>query len=501
MNVTIYRAADAFLYLPTYIAERKKIFHAIDSNLKVDFETPGGLDSGDTLALNSVIECQRSGSDTIPIALCDPLTVFSTNLNNDRSKLRIIGSLVTKPPFWAVNTIKEELNNESEIAKRFNQVIYYNDQLVTGNFIGRRFCRHAKNAKGIPVNFGEEIDVLVREKAKMNGRQTVAVTADLVSLAQGICRKDLVINHRFSKNTFYDHFLTTALVTTQDYCDEYPEVMAKILRGIQGAFVMLRQSKEVAYEVCVDVAKSPESHIYKENQEQMNDKEIRWLVELIHQENFYPASMAITSRQWNAAVQARGKAAMWETEETKEYSDAFSSYVENKFLEMARKSFAREIGFDVDEAANSQTNVLQEFAKVLVGRYAHKYVQWILCVYFALILLFVTLPLIEPQTALFSILVPLRTSLIVGFLALFILAAFWHPRIQEVVHPIASRRFFRFTFYLVMILITIGGWLVATYSENPKIHEWSFSILVIGITQMLAMAWDVIKPNKDIHAE
>ena len=44
------------LYLPTYIAEQRKIFQTVDRELEVEFYTPGGQESSDVLAMQTMVE-------------------------------------------------------------------------------------------------------------------------------------------------------------------------------------------------------------------------------------------------------------------------------------------------------------------------------------------------------------------------------------------------------------------------------------------------------------
>ena len=52
MKVKFFRTVDAFLYLPTYIAQYRGIYKQIDKTLNVEFVTPGS----DWTALRAMIE-------------------------------------------------------------------------------------------------------------------------------------------------------------------------------------------------------------------------------------------------------------------------------------------------------------------------------------------------------------------------------------------------------------------------------------------------------------
>src|SRR5688572_27331897 len=158
MKVNIFRAADAFLYLPTYLAEHTGIFSTIHPGLEVEFSTPGGRGASDFNALAAMLQADAAATP-LPIALCDPLAMFDLpqKLEALFPQLRLVGALITRPPFWAVDGLLQEIEDERELGKRFNKIIYYNETLVTGNFIGRRLSREAGIKERAPVYFGEEL--------------------------------------------------------------------------------------------------------------------------------------------------------------------------------------------------------------------------------------------------------------------------------------------------------------------------------------------------------
>lgn len=131
-EVTIYRAVDAFLYLPTYIAEYEGIFGTIRPDLAVNFVTA----NGDIDAINKMLDDEKSGSN-IPLALCDPVSAFSKMVDlKEHGRLRVIAAIIDKPPFWAVNGIKDTLTDAAAFRNRFKRLIYYGENLITGHFLG-----------------------------------------------------------------------------------------------------------------------------------------------------------------------------------------------------------------------------------------------------------------------------------------------------------------------------------------------------------------------------
>jgi len=344
VKVTIYRAADAFLYLPTYLAEYTGIFRTLDRNLDVIFETPREPVSSDLCALNALEKHHGDGS--IPIAVCDPLVIFQKG--SEAQKFRILGALITRPPFWAVNKIDEEFFEEKSIGSHFEQAIFYDHRLLTGHFIGRRLAKMHPHLSEVPVSFGEELPRLIREQ--QNGKKAIAVTADIVTLAQETERHNVRINHRYSRNKFYQDFLTTGLVTTNAVCDKHSEAITKVLLGIQRAIFILRSSKAIALDVCEDFADPARTPaLYQPGQTRLSRSEIEWIIDLIQEEEFYPLSLSIAESQWNGAISARARADMWEHEDVQRRKNLYSKLVIPTFLEQARLHWFQEL--DVREPA------------------------------------------------------------------------------------------------------------------------------------------------------
>ena len=341
-KVVIYPATNAFLYLPIYIAERRKIFQAVNEELQVEFDTPDDQESGDVSAIKNMIK-NRHKDDTLPIALCDPLAIFSSGACDplQPEDLRLIGALITKPSFWCVNGAENELS-ESEIKKHFKdfkKIIYYNETLATGNFIGRKLKNDIGIPEVVPVNFGEEIKLLLEERKK--GNAVIAITADIVGLAkEAYTEENIFINHRFSKNPHYSNFLTTGLITTDEICENEPDTLKKVVEGIQRAIFALRSSEEVASRVCREIAAA--KRFYQEGQKKLKKKEVSWVIDQIRKEEFYPPNLAVSESQWIKAVEARSRIELWSDDRVKEIEGMYQTVVHQKFSEEATKGIVNE---------------------------------------------------------------------------------------------------------------------------------------------------------------
>lgn len=341
MKVIIYCAADAFLYLPIYIAERRKIFQAVNEELQVEFDTPDDQESGDVSAIKTMIK-NRDKNDTLPIALCDPLAIFSSGACDplQPADLRLIGALITKLSFWGVNGTERELS-EVEMRGRFNKIIYYNETLATGNFIGKRLKDEAEIPNGNSVNFGEEIERLLEERKEDN--DVIAITADIVGLAKGAyTERNISITHRFSTNPNYSDFLTTGLITTAEVCasEENVRILEEVVKGIQRAIFILRSSKDITLSVCQEIAK--DGKFYQEGQKKLKKKEVSWVIDQIRKEEFYSPNLSVSKSQWIKAVEARSKVEIWNDDRVKEIEGMYQTVVYQKFSEEATKGIVNE---------------------------------------------------------------------------------------------------------------------------------------------------------------
>ena len=362
-KVVIYPAANAFLYLPIYIAERRKIFQAVNEELQVEFDTPDDKESGDVSAIKTMIQ-NRHKDDTLPIALCDPLAIFDSNVCTplQPKDLRLIGALITKPSFWGVNGTEHELS-EVEMRGRYQKVIYYNEKLATGNFIGKNLKNDIGIPEIVPVNFGEEIELLLQEREEDN--DVIAITADIVGLAKGAyTEKSISIIHRFSTNPDYSDFLTTGLVTTAEVCasEENVRILEEVVEGIQRAIFILRSSKDIALSVCERIAQ--EEKFYHEGQKKLEKNEVSWIIDQIHEENFYPTDLAVSKSQWVNAVEAIGRTKSWQREKRKKIKNMYPTVVEQKFLRKSKRHIVNEFG--IPKPPSPTKGVLEKSLKMLL---------------------------------------------------------------------------------------------------------------------------------------
>lgn len=352
MNVNFFRAADAFLYLPTYIAQHHGIYKDIDQSFKVSFYTPGGVDSGDQAALESMIADSKDGN-SLPFAICDPFIMFR-NSEVQPKDLRVLGAMIVKVPFWAIDSGDGEFE-ENHMRGKFDRIAYYNELLITGNYIGKRTAALAGIHNILPITFGKEFECLSPEPEE----RTLAVTCDVVGMA--LLNKQITINHRYSNNSHYRDFVTTALVTTSAIYDDHRHQIVEVLEGVQRSLAILRSSKNIAFSVCKELAKRSEFYLPHHRdikRADLDDSEIDWIVNLIYQGEFYPNSLEISRMQWERTLDSHMISDHFRKDAFQAGKALYDTIVDHKYLELARRSTIWSlVGIDPSELVSEQTSI------------------------------------------------------------------------------------------------------------------------------------------------
>ena len=434
-KVVIYRAADAFLYLPTYIAEHTDVFKTKNLDIDIDFRTAESLREADTstgsdyLAIKNMVDAHEDPS-SIPIALCDPMAIFENphfSKYNQPENLKVIGTLIDKAPFWAVSITNERFNTMREAATHFDAVICYRgSELITGYYIGTRMWDESGIEMIEQVDFRKEMDRLL-DGAEISGKRCVAVTVDIIRLAQAQSSgKKVYINYRFSEE--FDEFLTSCLITTAEVCEAYPDILRDILEGIQRSIFMFRTSEKIARGVCrivnsqirkrgdlkhrvplnnddpstelkqwchkkfsdsiiesqesgcswlvVDKAngerylaeKKEDQICLYESSDSLTEADIAWIVKQLHEENFYPNSLITLEGNWKASIDARAWSRRWGTDRKEELKKKYNMIVNNQFAHQAQDSIMEEIsGISFQEERENFAGEKKEMEKHLAG--------------------------------------------------------------------------------------------------------------------------------------
>jgi len=340
MILKIFRATDAFLYLPTYIAEQLGIFETVLGTLVsgVVFENS----KGDLEAIKDML-AENNKSNTLSIAIADPVVFLSPRLQNAKDKIskdniRVIGAIINRLPFWAVdhleNTILESI---PDFRENFDSIIHCGSDYATGHYLGTLVRNQAGISGGIQnAEFGNEISTLNERSCE----RAVAITADIVSVVQAE-RKGLHINYKFSVKE--GEHITTGVLTTEKRCNDNGEILDKIMESIQKAISILYCSSKTAENICAQLKETKDKNV--------DLCDIRRIIQLIQEEKFYPADLNITKESWDKAVKALSLTQQLGDEDKnikKTLSKSFYKFVDNSFVLNSERHIAKQFGIDLD---------------------------------------------------------------------------------------------------------------------------------------------------------
>jgi hypothetical protein len=289
--------------------------------------------------------------NSIAICIADPMAFLTSRMNTKRydiSECVVIGTLISKLPFWAVNHKCKMFKNYHELNKEYRDIIHYKEDLTTGYALGKRIIGNNGKCNGIPVDFQEEITEC--ENRNLTDNNCVAITADVVSLVKGIHREHnpIQINYKFS--TF--NYLSTGIITTKTITSDpkYHQILCDIIEGIQKAILVVYSSEKISREISNNIATIINQ---KENQkeklkrkEEIFPKDVKYILDLIQEERFYPADLNISKDTWDNTLIELSKSINIQKDIPIEKTS--ETFVDNTFILTSEKSLALQLGIDLD---------------------------------------------------------------------------------------------------------------------------------------------------------
>jgi hypothetical protein len=356
-EIYIYTAADAFLYLPVYIAKELKIFKSLLKDESISITFPDLKAEGDTHAIQEMLNMNEKAiynerKNIIPICISDPTAFLSKKISNryDYTQCIVIGALINKVPFWAVDRHHIHYDSFDKLCESFTDVIHYDKELLTGYHLGQRFME--KNKYCVPhlaSKVGSEFQVLDETYKNFISRNeenksVVALSADIVSVVKGLMEKDIDESAQFSINYYFskekDSLISTGILTTKNVIrkKENHRLLCKIIEGIQKSISIIESSEEIATEICLKVANDKKIAAI--------DKEVaRKIIERINDENFYPADLNISKNEWNNTIIALGTVEKWPQNQLNErLTSSYDDYVTNEFLKGSLMEISKQFG-------------------------------------------------------------------------------------------------------------------------------------------------------------
>jgi len=362
MKLKIFKAVDAFSYLPVYIAQDLGIFETL-LKYEVEFITS----NGDKEAVSDMlIENSKKDSGVVAVAIADPIAILRPDIqpfvNVKKEKLaqenvllndkeldvsrntKIVGAVINRAAFWAVSrksrrVVKIEDLKENDSLK----LLYPNKEYMTNNYFGEKIGRENSIDRTNlidNIHFDEVID-----KCKEYDKSydyVIAVTADIANLAKEISGGRLHINYSFPQEA--REFLATGILTTKKCCDDNSYIIEKIIEAIQTSVAILYSSEITAERICKNIVISEEFGF--KDRFTLTDEEIKEIVKLM-KEKIYPPDLNISKESWEEAVNVLSDGLKWKVggDEERKAKNDFVKYVDNSFV---LKSITKRFGIDLN---------------------------------------------------------------------------------------------------------------------------------------------------------
>lgn len=432
LTVNIYKSVDAFLYLPVYIAKELGIFDAIlkkhhlgHVNVELPDSDIGGTDI--SAIQKMLIENHTKNDEGFAISIADPMAFLTKQIEGDSEEYDtnccvVIGSLISKLPFWAVNHKLKTYSRWEDLSAEYNQVIHYEKNLITGYALGEKIVRkNSSRCKSITTNFGSEIQLceVENKKNRKNNSRSVAITADIVSLVKSVNRENnpLRINYSFSKIDY----LSTGIITTKKIAEDtrYTQILIDIIEGIQKAILLVYSSEKIAKQIAGEVATKINTGIIKEKikgkifpddpaslirllkeeicikeekpnsedskislglknkilkeltfpeekwEKNLHDfifpKDIDYILKLMKVEEFYPADLNIKKEVWDKTLEDLSNSV--ELRDGVKMEESYSNFVNNSFVLSSERSIAKQVGIDLSTFQTELTDIINPIQK------------------------------------------------------------------------------------------------------------------------------------------
>jgi len=316
MKISIYRAGDTFFYLPLYIAYELGIFKRFLQNVDVEFVTNSTF-IGDLAAIKKIVE--NTPKDVIPIAIADPTCFLWENITVEKedrkSKIKVIGGLINKPPFWAIDHQATPFGSREELETKFKSktLIFPKKKYATVYAIGHELSANIHDSpeesenKTIECEFGEEFTTL-NARPQNKSDEYLVLSGDILTIAKAMeSDSTLLTQFCFAKMKENDgtskEYAVTGILANKDDIEKSSnkEIFINFLNAIQAALYILKscESSELI-NILFNVTNNIDKKIYACD-DLSNWAKIK-VFELIQQGNFYPFDLSISNKAWGNSI-------------------------------------------------------------------------------------------------------------------------------------------------------------------------------------------------------
>lgn len=261
-------------YMPVYVGVTKGFFK--EEGLDVSISTAGG----DSQAFSAVI------GGSADFAVADPMM---SAISKDKGGPGVdLGLVINKIPF--VGIAKDKTVTEITDASQFKglTVVTYPKPMTNYTMFMKLLknagLKEGTDAKVIQAAFGTELGPIEVGKAQV--AMTLEPTVSNAMITQGY-------HSVYSYSKEWGEFAFTGLMTTEEYIKKNPEVVQKLMNGIQKSLNYLRSNPEDA----VDVAKEWFPDISKEV--------LASAVSNMVEEDVWPRNAAVSEEAWKKHLDVR----------------------------------------------------------------------------------------------------------------------------------------------------------------------------------------------------
>lgn len=238
-SVHILQMGKHFLYLPIYYARHRAFFGYLPPNVEVVIDEPLA-EHTDAAVYDQLMDESPDYRDAV-MAIADPAQILRTPLSSERLPA-VVATLVTNGAFWAINHGAHTVGGLRDLAA-FDQVIAY-DKGTTSYNIAVRIA----NDSGIKKDLNKFIQIvapgneLLRLSNQASDGSAFALSPDILQIEEMTKRPGSKVKEELAIGTTeeYNAVIATALITSNHFVQNNPDIVMGVVRGIQHALTLTR---------------------------------------------------------------------------------------------------------------------------------------------------------------------------------------------------------------------------------------------------------------------
>lgn len=281
-------AVDMLHYLPLFIAQRL---------LGHDIAFERAQNEGDLEAFNSLMQDHPSTSD-VKFCVCDPMMVnltasYSASYADEPI---VIGQLVGRAPFWAVNHEDDSFDNEDKFS-RYTELYSYPEP-NTGYVLGT-IAKKRAGGDDCPL---ERRDKPIHDQldSYLVNAKSVVLEADILKIKDFQARTSNKIVFNYPSNKRYNNFCFTAIITQKRFLksSEGQIQAGELLAALQKSLSIIHAGHELAL-ICANDHFTPRGY---------SSSIIKPALEQLRSDGIFPKSLIVTTKAWDKSTSLRTEA-------------------------------------------------------------------------------------------------------------------------------------------------------------------------------------------------